>query len=358
MHDRLPGAQDVRIAGSEPAAPNAATSLTDGFGRRIRHLRLSVISTCDLRCSYCRPADLPHPESIEHTSQESVEGSAPSLNDDQRFNLVAELVDRYGLEQVRITGGEPLLYRNVVSLLSGIRSVAPRVDLAMTTHGKLLSTKAAALSAAGLSRINISLDTLRPDRYEALTGGKLDDVLTGIRAAGAAGFRRIKLNAVVLAGINDDELADLATWAVRNGHELRFLEAMPIGPAAAFNRRHFVAAAAMRERLSRDFTLEPMIAPHGSTSRLFRIHVEDRVGVVGFVSPVTEPFCAGCGRIRITADGRMYPCLLDSRSVSLRPALSGNGWDRDLLDDTLRHALARKAAAGTVQASSMVTLGG
>ncbi|MGB0717563.1 MAG: GTP 3',8-cyclase MoaA [Phycisphaerae bacterium] len=327
------------------------TELADGHGRRIRHMRLSVISTCDLRCSYCRPADLPQTSNTQASR-------TTELSDQQRLMLVAALVAQYGLEQVRITGGEPLLYRNVVSLVEGIRGIAPHLDLAMTTHGKLLDRKAAALRQAGLSRINISIDSLRADVYNQLTGGNLEDTLRGIDAASDAGFFPVKLNTVVLKGINDNELANIVTWAIERDHEVRFLEAMPIGPAAAFNQDHFVPVADMRRRLERDFSMEPIAAPVGSTARRFRVQANGKNGTIGFVSPVSEPFCGSCGRIRVTADGTLYPCLLDSRSANLQKCLDGEAWNLMTLDKTLRSAMGQKAAAGTIQSTSMVTIGG
>lgn len=321
--------------------------LVDGCGRMIDHLRLSVTSACDLRCVYCRPNG--------HPSHRSSNGS---LDDEQRLEFVRFVHERYGLAQVRITGGEPLLYRAVVRLVAEIRRTLPDVELAMTTNGRLLYNKGFDLFHAGLDRLNISLDSLQPERYRRITGGDIGDVLNGIESAMFVGFRALRINTVVLRGVNDGEITDLAAWALSRRLEIRFLEAMPIGPAAELNRRAFVSGAEVRAVLAKRFQLEPLPCKPGETARRFRATCRGVEGVIGLIAPVTEPFCGACRRMRLTADGILYPCLLDNRSVDMRPAWSNGSLSVGKADVLIRSAVAAKGAHGSTQATQMVRLGG
>lgn len=321
--------------------------LVDGCGRRIDHLRLSVTDECDLRCIYCQP----------HGSSQSA--VRPQLTDEQRIDLVRHLHDRYGLFHVRLTGGEPLLYPNLVSLIAGLRKAVPDLSMAMTTSARWLYHKGVELRRAGLNRLNISLDSLDPARYHKITGGSLEDVLAGIDSARFVGFEPPKINVVVLRGVNEDEVADLATWALSRGSEIRFLEAMPIGLAAKTNTRGFVSAAQIRQRLSEHFELSALPPRYGETARRFSAVGKGLSGVVGLISPVTEPFCGECRRIRLTADGRVYPCLNDGRCVDMSGAWHDGMFDRSRVDDLLEQAVAGKLAEGTRgQPERMVSIGG
>lgn len=321
--------------------------LTDGCGRTVDSLRLSVTSACDLRCVYCRPA-----RECGH------DGAGGSLSDAQRVEFVRFLHQRYGLSQVRVTGGEPLLYRRVVSLVDSLRHAAPDIVIAMTTNGQRLEQQARDLRRAGLDRLNVSLDSIDPMRYRQLTGACLDNVLNGLKSARAAGFDPPKINTVVLRGLNDTELPVIAEWAMTHGSEIRFLEAMPIGPAADINRRLFVPAAETRDRLAEKFDLRPLRYTMGETARRYAAGNERCSGVVGFINPVTQPFCSACRRIRLTADGQLFPCLLDDRSVDVTPL-----WHDDAFDPVAAHrlvhgALADKKPQGGSQGVAMIKLGG
>jgi len=323
------------------------TPLIDGCGRRIDHLRLSVTSACNLRCAYCRPAVTPR----------VAPGS--TLSDRLRFELVTWLCDRFGLRQLRLTGGEPLLHRSIESLIAAIRDAAPNLSIAMTTNGCLLSHSAARLRAAGLDRLNISLDTLDDRSYRDLTGGDLADVLSGIDAAHAAGFPPPRINTVVLRGVNEDHLTPLARWALAQGMEIRFLEAMQIGPAADFNHARFVPAAEIRRSLQQTFTLNPLPRAAGETAVRYHARNCAVAGTIGIIAPISESFCGQCRRIRVTADGRLYPCLLDSRSVDLSSAWSDERLDTDIAEHLLDSAVKTKRPIGSFgQAAAMVTLGG
>ncbi len=321
--------------------------LVDGCGRTIDHLRLSVTSKCDLRCVYCRPngqADAP-----------AVRGL---LTDERRIELVRFVHEQYGLGRVRITGGEPLVYGSVVRLVAELKRVVPDVELVMTTNGRLLYNKGFELFHAGLDRLNISLDSINPERYREIAGADIGDVLNGIESARFVGFRDLKINTVVLRGVNDHEIVDLATWALSRNLEIRFLEAMPVGPESDFNRRAFVSAAEVQAVLAKRFQLDPIRRDPGATARLFRATSRTARGVVGVIAPVTDPFCATCRRMRLTAEGMLYPCLLDDRSVDMRPAFGDAGLSPTRADALIRSAVAAKGLRGVTQATPMVRLGG
>lgn len=322
--------------------------LRDVRGRRIDQLRVSVTARCDLRCSYCRP----------HGATECTVNDTP-LSDRQRLELVRLLHRRFGLQQVRVTGGEPLVHPTIVEIVRELRRALPDVALAMTTNGTRLAKYAERLRGAGLDRLNVSLDSLRPATYERLTGGRLQDVFDGIGAAIDAGFAPPKVNAVVLNGVNDGELVDLAQWAFARGMEVRFLEAMPIGSAAEANGARFVSADEMLEHLAREFEIEALPEEPGATARRYLARGPGQTGTFGLIAPITRPFCGGCRRMRLTADAKLYPCLLDSRFVDLRTAWRRDAWDTDAVGELVHEAAAGKQAEGPQrQAAAMTLLGG
>lgn len=328
--------------------PRIADGLLDGCGRRIDHLRISVISTCDLRCAYCRP-----------TGEDGEAPDGAALTDAQRLDLITFLHGWYGLGRVRITGGEPLLHKGVVALIADIRRALPDLSLAMTTHGRLLYRKGFELRRAGLDRLNVSLDSLDPRRYHDITGGTLADVLAGIESAQFVGFDPPRINTVVLRGANDDEVVTLARWALSNGSEIRFLEAMPIGAGAAGNRERFVSGAEVRGRLATHFELTPLPRDYGETAQRFRAAADDCEGVIGLITPVTDVFCGQCRRIRVTADGRLFPCLLDARCVDLRAAWAQGRFQPDTAASLIEAAVHDKLRIGPqMQPTQMVALGG
>jgi len=335
------------IAGSAANPKPAGTgTLVDGCGRRVDHLRLSVTSECDLRCAYCRP---------EGGRGDRSEGG---LSDRQRVELVRFLHARYGLSHVRLTGGEPLVYSELVPLIRELRTAIRSLSIAVTTNGRHLTTHARDLRRAGLDRINMSLDSLDAECYRRITGGRLDDVLRGIEAVAVAGFGPPRINTVVMRGENDGEVVEMVRWAVDRGCEIRFLEAMPIGSAAEANRAAFVSAAEVRMRVAECFSMTPLARDRGETASRYRVTSGAREGVVGFIAPVTEPFCEDCRRMRVTAEGCLYPCLLDDRHVDLTPAWSGGTLDRRFASELIEQAVQRKAPSGHQQAAPMVKLGG
>ncbi len=327
------------------AMGSAHKGLIDSHGRRIHHLRLSVTSACDLHCIYCKPR--------------SDGASGRKLTDGQRVEFVQFLYEQYGLTQVRITGGEPLLCPSVEELIQGLRAHAPGILLAMTTNGQRLATRALALRRAGLDRLNVSIDSLDHDRYRALTGGELAPVIAGLDAVLEARFPPPKLNAVVLRGQNEHEIGDLAAWAFARGCEMRFLEAMPIGPAADVNRRLFVSADEILQRLRQEFVLRALPVKYAETALRYVAKGPRGRGTLGLIAPMTKPFCGSCGRVRLTSDGRLFPCLLDERFADLRPAWTDGGIDPEVADRLITEIIQGKRAQGPKrQSTAMVSLGG
>ncbi len=355
--DRLLGAQGFaerdgdEFGKNTPAGahqPSNAGILVDGCGRQIDHLRLSVTTACNLRCLYCRPNRM-----SRHEPQ------ASAFDDTQRLELIQHLYHTYHLRQLRLTGGEPLLHSSITSLISRIRCIAPDLELAMTTNGWRLAELARPLRSAGLDRVNVSLDTLDPVQYRELTGGELVPVLDGIDECIAAGYPPPKVNTVVLAGINDHHLGELTKWSIQKGTEIRFLEAMPIGPAAHFNRDHFVDAGRIRGALSRHYKLVPLPRSHGETANRFVVENGTMRGVVGIIAPVSERFCGQCRRIRVTADGRLFPCLLDERNVDLKMAWNHGSLLESRLNRLIQSAADTKQRQGpALQRTAMIQLGG
>lgn len=283
-------------------------SIPASYGRTIRYLRISLTDRCNLRCRYCMPAGrvpwLP----------------AERLLSPDELERVVRAAAAAGVRKVRLTGGEPLVRPGVVDLIARLRRIPGLAEIAMTTNGTLLAPSAAALRRAGLDRLNVSLDTLRPDRFATLTrGGALADVLAGLEAAAAAGFP-IKLNTVAMRGVNEDELADLARFGLERGWEVRFIEYMPIGCGAADWRRRFLPAEEIARRLEE--ALGPLEAVEdGGSDPASRYRVAGGAACVGIIASISRPFCRGCDRLRLTADGRVRSCLLREGEVDLRPLL-------------------------------------
>ena len=274
--------------------------MIDGEGRRIEYLRLSVTDRCNCRCAYCMPA-----------------GGVPMLGHAdilsfEELAAVARAAAELGVRKVRLTGGEPLARRGVVDLVRMVAAVPGVDEVAMTTNATLLAPVAGALREAGLSRLNVSLDTLRPDRYAKITRcGRLEDALAGLAAAREAGFSRTKVNCVLMGGVNDDEVADLAGLARNEAVDVRFIELMPIGPAAGWSRASFVAADAVLDALP---GLE--LLGRDGVAEIYRM--PGWAGRVGLIRPMSHKFCDGCSRIRVTADGKLKPCLHSAAEIDLR----------------------------------------
>jgi len=362
-------------------------------------LRISVTSRCQLRCRYCAPPEGMH---------EALRASA--MTSDQILEFVRDLARLYPLRKVHLTGGEPLTRPDIVGLVARLAREGP-ADLALTTNGRRLAAMAGDLRRAGLARINISLDSLDADTYRRLTrGGDLAPVIAGIAAARQAGFDPIKLNMVVLRGVNDHEVTAVARWGLERGCQVRLLELMPIGVAQPHFDEWFISTAEVRERLAADFGLEPIAGDAGASSRNYLARARDgarnlsgyfttkcnpvrggspdpprthrppratarRVrrpaalavgqeptsGVIGFISPCSDSFCSGCRRLRLTADGRLLGCLARPQGVDVRAAVrSAAGAERDArLAAAVEAALALKRAGRQFAAQGpMIAVGG
>jgi len=298
-------------------------------------LRVSVTDRCNMRCLYCVPEDAVVPVRRQ-----------PTLSMSEIAALACFLRDSYGLRTVRLTGGEPLLCPETIPLVAALAEKGLE-DVALTTNAQRLGDLAEPLRRAGLHRVNISLDSLDSARYAHLTrGGQLDRALAGIEAARAAGFRSVKLNTVVLRGENDREVCDLLDFAIARGLEIRFLELMAIGCAAPNHRRWFVSSDEVIERLKTRFQLVALREMHDDRARVHWVEdVRGRTGRVGFISPETQPFCAGCRRLRLTADGTLLGCLMDATGFALLPCFRHpKGPDFDGLHQAIRAALLSKPA--------------
>ena len=309
--------------------------LIDPFGRTIRDLRISVTDRCNFRCTYCMPE-----EGMEWMPRSEV------LSFEEIERIARLCVERFDVDGIRLTGGEPTVRAHLpvlVGKLAAIRMSDGRVpDLALTTNGATFRHHAHALREAGLNRVNISLDTLRRDRFEQMTRrDELDNVLDGIAAAKEAGFSPVKINAVVERGANDDEIVDLARFGREQGVEVRFIEFMPLDASGHWLNDKVVGQDEIVARLSEVFPLEQMPARGAAPADRWRYL--DGGGTVGVVPTVTKPFCGDCDRVRMTADGQFRTCLFETREFDLR-ALIRNGATDDELADEIERAVGTKWA--------------
>ena len=314
---RLP---DPTVRSAAPTRPAGLTGLADQFGRVARDLRVSVTDRCNLRCTYCMPAEglpwLPKPD---------------MLTDEELVRVVALFV-RDGITQVRLTGGEPLLRRSLVDVVGAIAALDPRPRIAMTTNGVGLDRLARPLAAAGLDRVNVSLDTIDSETFTQLTRrDRLSDVEAGLKAAAEAGLTPVKVNAVAMRGVNDSDVADVLEWCLARGYELRFIEQMPLDAQHAWDRHDMVSADEIRERLSERFCLTPLPAADRGSAPAERFLVDGGPATVGIIASVSQPFCAACDRTRLTADGQVRNCLFSTTETDLRGPLREGATDEELL---------------------------
>ena len=294
--------------------------MLDGCGRTIDYLRLSVTDLCNYRCQYCMP----------------VEGVAK--RDHREILSVEECVEisraavALGVKKIRLTGGEPLVRRGILDICRGLRAIEALEELCLTTNGSLLPRLAAPLRRAGVDRLNISLDTLKPDRFAAMTRlGALADALDGINAAEAAGFSHLKLETVLIGGFNDDEIEEFVGLTLEHPWEVRFIELMPMGPCAGWGTDSFIPVGEVLQRVSALQEIEP-----AGVARRYRL--PGAAGTVGLISPVSHDFCAGCRRVRVTADGRLKGCLHAREELPLR------GLHGPELETAIRRGILQKPA--------------
>jgi cyclic pyranopterin phosphate synthase len=310
-------------------------TLADGFGRVATDLRVSVTDRCNLRCTYCMPAEgldwLPKPQLLTFEELTRLVGIAVGL----------------GVRTVRLTGGEPLLRRGLPELVAQIAALRPRPKIAMTTNGLGLDRLARPLAEAGLDRVNVSLDTIDRAAFERLTRrDRLADVITGLRAAADAGLTPVKVNAVAMRGFNDESVADLLAWCLERGYELRFIEQMPLDAQHQWDRTSMVTQAEVLERLSERFTLTPTGPQVRGSAPAETWLVDGGPALVGVIASVSKPFCGTCDRMRLTADGQLRSCLFARTESDLRGPLRSGAGDAELAEQMQRLMLAKKAGHG------------
>jgi cyclic pyranopterin phosphate synthase len=304
--------------------------LVDTFGRVATDLRVSLTDRCNLRCTYCMP-----PEGLEWLPAPEM------LTDDEVVRLVSVAVAE-GVTEVRFTGGEPLLRRGLVSIVSRVAALRPRPLTSLTTNGIGLARTAADLEAAGLDRVNVSLDTLDRERFKTIARrDRLADVLAGLAAAADAGLAPVKINAVLMRGVNDEEAAPLLRWALGEGYHLRFIEQMPLDAQHGWDRATMVTAEETLARLTAEFDLTPVDSAERGSAPAEEWVVDGGPGRVGVIASVTRPFCGACDRVRLTADGQLRNCLFAREESDLRTPLRAGASDEDLAV-RMRAALAAK----------------
>ncbi|MGW9157115.1 GTP 3',8-cyclase MoaA [Microbacterium sp. NPDC055665] len=316
-----------------PAETSTASTraLLDTHGRSHRDLRISLTDRCSLRCTYCMPE-----QGNEWLARESI------LSVDEIVRI-ARIAAAAGITTFRLTGGEPLLRRDIVDVVRRLREIDTDdgpVQVAMTTNGIRLDEVIDDLISAGLSRLNISIDTLRPDRFAALTRrDRLDDVLRGIAAASSSGLRPLKLNTVAMRGVNEDELCDLVDFAIAHGAELRFIEQMPLDAGHTWDRDRMVTREEILDTLAERWTLTESPGRGGAPAERWRL--DGGVATVGVIASVTAPFCGACDRLRLTADGQLRNCLFSTDEFDLLPVLraTGGAGSDAAVDDVLRRCV-------------------
>ncbi|MET8980303.1 GTP 3',8-cyclase MoaA [Streptomyces sp. NPDC004539] len=310
--------------------------LIDTYGRTATDLRVSLTDRCNLRCTYCMPE-----EGLQWLAKPDL------LTDDEIVRLIDVAARLLGIEEVRFTGGEPLLRPGLVGIVERVAALRPRPRMSLTTNGIGLRRTAAALKAAGLDRVNVSLDTLRPDVFKTLTRrDRHQDVLAGLAAASDAGLTPVKVNTVLMPGLNADEAPDLLAWAVEHAYELRFIEQMPLDAQHGWTRDGMVTAGDILASLRTRFDLTPQTPDDRGSAPAERWLVDGGPHKVGVIASVTRPFCGACDRTRLTADGQIRTCLFAREETDLRAALRGDATDEELAEMWRVAMWGKKAGAG------------
>jgi len=311
----------------DTAVQDRRPALIDPFGRRIEYLRLSVTDKCNLRCFYCMPKGFKDFEQPEHW-----------LTFDEIEQVIRAFTE-LGVARVRLTGGEPLVRKNIAQLAQRLTALPGLNDLSLSTNAMLLDKQADDLHVAGVTRINVSLDTLSPEKFRDITGGELQPVLDGLIAAKQAGFTPIKINMVAMKGINDDEFEDMVKFCLQHDFTLRFIETMPMGATAGDATDHYVNLQTVKQKLAESFEFIPGVMPGGGPARY--VQVKNTGLRIGFITPISQHFCESCNRVRLSVDGTLYLCLGQENKVELRPLLRAGISDAEL-KTVLIDAIAQK----------------
>ena len=304
-----------------------STELIDPFGRCVEYVRLSVTDRCDLRCFYCLPGDYR-------------DFSEP--DEWLTFGEIERLVGAFvslGVRRIRITGGEPLVRKNLPLLAGNLARIPGLLDLSLSTNAVGLKRHAEALRTAGIRRINVSLDSLRAERFRQITKGNLDKVITGLMAAKHSGFSPIKINMVVMQGINDDEIVDMVEFCIEHEFTLRLIETMPMGATGRSATSYYVDLQEVKAQLAQRYELIPGVMPGGGPARY--VQVAGTGLRIGFITPISQHFCETCNRVRLAVDGTLYLCLGQEHKFAFRPLLRAGISDAELLD-TVQHAITLK----------------
>ena len=316
----------------------AFDGLTDSYNRRIDYLRISITDRCNLKCIYCMPE-----KGLKHFKQSEILTTAEIIR-------IVRIACKYGVRKVRLTGGEPLLRNDIVQLISGIKSAGIQ-DLSITTNAQRLAGMAKALKKAGLDRVNISLDTLLEDRYRDITrGGEIDLVWEAIAEAERAGLSPVKINVVPVRGVNDDEISAFASMTLKKDVHIRFIEFMPIGNNGAWKPDAYLSKDEIMARVTSAGKLIRLPFKGGGPSRNYRI--EGAAGMIGFISAISNCFCSSCNRLRLTAIGKLRPCLFSEITVDLKTPLR-NGASDEELEALYRSAVLSKPASHTLRDGSL-----
>ncbi len=303
------------------------SKLVDPFQRRIEYVRVSVTDRCDLRCFYCMPEGF-------HGFEEPEDW----LTHDE-IERVVRAFTAMGVRRIRLTGGEPLVRKNLTGLATRLAALPELDDLSLSTNATRLAKHAAELQRAGVSRINVSLDSLKPEVFKEITKGKLEKVIAGLMAAKEAGLSPVKINMVVMNGINDDEVESMVEFCLEHGFTLRFIETMPVGDTGRNATDHYVDLADIRKRLAKRFDLLPGAMPGGGPARYVRVAGTDMN--IGFITPISQHFCDTCNRVRLSVDGTLFLCLGQEDRFELRPLLRAGISDAGL-EEAIRTAISLK----------------
>ncbi len=313
--------------------------LTDSFNRQIDYLRVSITDQCNLKCIYCMPE-----KGLKHFAQSDI------LTNDEIIRII-RIACKYGVRKVRLTGGEPLLRNDILQLITGIKSAGIK-DLSITTNGQRLAGMAQKLKTAGLNRVNISLDTLIADRYRDITrGGEIDRVWESVAEAEKAGLSPVKINMVPVRGVNDDEVTRFAALTLYKDVHVRFIEFMPVGSNGAWKPDAYLSKDEIMERVTAAGKLVRLPFKGGGPSRNYRI--EGAQGMIGFISPISDCFCGSCNRLRLTATGKLRPCLFSEISVDIKTPLR-NGASDDELETLYRNTVLSKPARHALHEGSLL----
>ena len=308
--------------------------IQDKYNRIIDYMRISVTDRCNLRCIYCMPS----------------EGIRPVAHKDiLRYEEIVRVVSaaaKLGVKKIRITGGEPLIRKNLSVLMASIHDTEGIGDISLTTNGVLLRKQVRELAAAGLNRVNVSLDSLNPDKYREITrGGDINKVFEGIYEAQRAGLSPVKLNMVPIRGFNDDEIEAFAQLTLKTPFHVRFIEFMPIGAGAIWSEEKYISSEEIKGRVSSIAPLHPVKLRRSGPARYYRF--EHAPGVVGFISPITHHFCSSCNRLRLTSDGKLRPCLFSETEIDLKSAMR-SGADDDEIERLIRLSVEIKPKGHTI----------